>query len=125
MEVAAVSGEVGERLGHERGDEPPLLGQRLDHVAEEDRPVTRGERVRVLEVLLELPVGVLVIGGVVVPAQVGDRARHLGHEVQVARQRAHVVAGLIEGVERVGELQRAVGGAAQQEVLELGADRSS
>jgi hypothetical protein len=113
VEVAAVAGEMGERLGHERGDEPPLLSQRLDHVAVEDRPVTRGQGVCELEVLLELAVGVLMVGGVVVPAQLGDRARDLGDEVQVARQRPHVVTGLIEGVERIGELQASVGAATQ------------
>ena len=111
-----------ERLGHERGDQPALLGERLDHVPEEDRPVTRRQRVGVLEVLLELAVGVLVIVGVVVPAQAGDRLGDLGHEVQVARERAHVVTRLLERVERVGQLQRAVGRAAQQEVLQLRAD---
>ena len=48
--------------------------------------------------------------------------RDLRDEVEVAGQRAHVVAGLLERVERIGELQAAVGGAPQQEVLKLGAD---
>ena len=111
-----------ERLGHEGRDQPPLLGQGFDHVTKENRPITRGQRVGVLEVLLELPVGVFVVGGVVVPPQAGDRVRHLGDEVEVAGQGPHVVTGLIESVERVGELELAVGTAAQQEVLELGAD---
>ena len=44
------------------------------------------------------------------------------HEVEVARQPAHVVAGLVERVERVGQLDRAVLALAHEEVLELGAD---
>ena len=122
MEVAAVAGQVGERLGHERRDQPALLGQRLDHVAEEHSPVAGRQRVGELEVLLELAVGVLVVGGVVVPAELGDRLRDLGDEVEVAGQRAHVVAGQLERVERVGDLDPAVVGAPDQEVLELGAD---
>ncbi len=122
MEVAAVAGQMRERLGHERRDQAALLGQRLDHVAEEHGAVAGRERVGEREVLLELPVGVLVVGGVVVPAEPGDRFGDLGDEVEVARQRAHVVTGLLERVERVGELELAVGAATQQEVLELGAD---
>ena len=87
VEVAAVAGEVGERLGHEGRDQPLLLGQRLDHVAEEDGAVAGHERVVELEVLLELPVGVLVVGRVVVPAQRGDVARDRRDEVEVAGQR--------------------------------------
>ena len=45
-----------------------------------------------------------------------------GDEVEVAGQRAHVVAGQLERVERVGDLDPAVRGPAQQEVLELGPD---
>ena len=122
MEVAAVAGEVAERLRHERRDHAALLRERLDHVAEEDRPVRGRERVGVVEVLLELAVRVLVVVGVVVPAVVGHVARDLRHEVEVAREAAHVVAGLVEAVERVGQLDLAVLALAHQEVLELGAD---
>ena len=122
MEVAAVTGQVTERLGHEGGDQAALLSERLDHVAKEDRPVAGREGVGEVEVLLELAVRVLVVGGVVVPAEPGDVARNLGHEVEVARERAHVVAGLLEGVERIGQLDRAVLALAHEEVLELGAD---
>ena len=119
MEVAAVAREVCERLRHERRDQAPLLGQRLDHVAEEDRPVAGAERVREIEVLLELAVRVLVVVGVVVPAELRHVARDLGHEVEVARERAHVVTGLVEGVEPVGQLDRAVLVEPDEEVLEL------
>ncbi len=122
VEVAAVAGQVREGLGHERRDQSALLGERLDHVAEEDGAVARAQRVGEREVLLELPVGVLVVGRVVVPAEPRDRLGDLHHEVQAPRQGAHVVAGLTQRVELVGELERPVGAASQQEVLELRAD---
>ena len=122
VEVAAVAGQVPERLGHERRDEPALLRERLDHVAEEHGAVAGRQRVGVREVLLELAVGVLVVGGVVVPAELVEVPRDVPDEVEVAGERPHVVTGLLHGVERVGDLDRPVVGAAQQEVLELRAD---
>ena len=120
--MAAVAGQVRERLGHERGDQAALLGERFDHVAKEDRAVAGRQRVGVLEVLLELAVGVLVVGGVVVPPQRGDGLGNLGDEVEVSGQRAHVVAGLVERVAVIGDLDSAVLGPAHEEVLEFGAD---
>jgi hypothetical protein len=122
VEVAPVAGEVAERLRHEGRDQATLLCQRLEHVAEEDRAVACRESVGVVEVLLELAVRVLVVVGVVVPAQVRHVARYLRHEVEIAREAAHVVAGLLHAVERVGELDGAVLALAHEEVLELGAD---
>ena len=122
MEVAAVAGQVRERLRHEGRQQPALLGQGLDHVAEEDGPVARRQRVGELEVLLELAVGVLVVGRIVVPSEPGDRLGDLGDEVEVAGQRPHVVTGQVERVERVSDLDPAVLGPAHEEVLELGAD---
>ena len=111
-----------ERLRHEGRDQAALLGQRLDHVAVEDGAVAGGERVREVEVLLELPVGVLVVGGVHLPAERVHVPHHLGDEVERAGERADVVAGLLERVERVGDLDAAVLGLADEEVLELDAD---
>ena len=51
---------------------PSLLGERVHHVAEEDRAVAARERVRVGEVLLELAVRVLVVVRVVAPAELVD-----------------------------------------------------
>ena len=119
---APVSGQVGERLRHEGRDQPALLRQRLDHVAVEDRAVAGRQRVGEVEVLLELPVRVLVVGGVHVPAERVHVANDVGDEVERARQRADVVAGLLERVERVRDLDPAVLGLADQEVLELAAD---
>ena len=47
VEVAAVAGQVRERLRHERREQPVLLGERVHHVAEEDRAVAADERVGV------------------------------------------------------------------------------
>ncbi len=121
VHVAAVAGQVRERLRHERRDQPALLRERLDHVAEEDRAVARDERVVEGEVLLELAVRVLVVGRVVVPAERRDVPRDVRDEAERARQRAHVVAGLVEVVERVGELDPAVLALAHEEVLQLAA----
>ena len=110
-----------ERLGHERRDQPALLRQRLDHVAVEHSPVARGERVVELEVLLELAVRVLVVGGVVVPPEAGHGLRDRRDEVEIAGQRAHVVTRKVERVELVGDFDRAVLTPADEEVLELGA----
>ncbi|MCX6371147.1 MAG: hypothetical protein NTZ58_07835 [Solirubrobacterales bacterium] len=63
-----------------------------------------------------------MVGRVIVPAERRDVVSDLSHERQIARQRAHVVAGLLEIVERIGQLNAAVFGTAQQEVLKLGSD---
>jgi hypothetical protein len=118
VEVAAVAGQVAERLRHERGDAPVLLRERVHHVAEEDGAVAARERVRVGEVLLELAVRVLVVVRVVAPAELVDVARDAGEELVVARQPVEVVAGLLERVERVGQLDGAVR-LPHEEVLEL------
>ena len=122
MHVAAVAGQVRERLRHEGRDQPALLRHRLDHVAVEDRAVAAGQRVGRPPVLLELAVRVLVVGRVQPPAQLVDVLDHLGDEVEAPRQRADVVAGLLERVELVGDLDAAVLGLADEEVLELVAD---
>ena len=119
MEVTAVPRQVRERLRHERRDHPVLLGERVHHVAEEDRAVARDERVVVGEVLLELAVRVLVVVRVVAPAELVAVARHRRQEVVVPREPGHVVAGLLERVVRVGDLDRAVLALPHEEVLEL------
>ena len=122
VEVAAVARQRRERLRHEGRDLPVLLGQGVHHVAEEDRPVARDERVGVLEVLLELPVRVFVVVCVVAPAELVAVPRHGGQEVVLPRQAGQVVAGLFERVELVGDLDRAVCIQLDEEVLELDPD---
>ena len=88
VEVAAVPGQVRERLRHERRDHPVLLRQRVNHVAEEDRAVADDERVVVGEVLLELAVRVLVVVRVVPPPELVAVPRDRGQEVVATRQAA-------------------------------------
>ena len=109
-------------LGMNVASRPALLREGVDHVAEEDGAIAGRQRVRELEVLLELAVGVLVVVRVVAPAELVAVARDGREEVVVARQAAQVVAGLLERVERVGDRDGAVVAAPQQEVLELGPD---
>ena len=59
-------------FGMNVGELAALLRQRVDHVAEEDRPVGGGQGVGVLEVRLELAVRVLVVVRVVAPAELVD-----------------------------------------------------
>ena len=122
MKVAAVARQVGEGLRHEGRDQAALLGHRLDHVAVEDRAVAARERVGEVPVLLELPVRVLVVGRVHLPAQRVHVADDVGDEVERPGERADVVTRLLEGVERVRDLDPAVLGLADEEVLELAAD---
>ncbi len=122
VHVAAVAGQVREGLRHEGRDQPPLLRHRLDHVAIEDRSIGAGEGISGAPVLLELAVGVLVIGGVEPPAQRVDVVGDLGDEIEAPGQRADVVAGLLEVVELVGDLDAAVLGLSHEQVLELVAD---
>ena len=75
-----------------------------------------------LEVLLELAVAVLVVVGVVGPAELVHRRRDRGEVVIHPGDAAGVVTGLGGGVGGVRDRQAAVVVAAQQEVLDLGAD---
>ena len=116
--MAAVARQVGERLRHERRQQAALLRHGVNHVAEEDRLVGRPQRIVVLEVELELPVGVLVVVGVVAPAEAVEVLRQLRDEVVRAGDALHVVAGLIERVEIVSEDDLSVP-LLEQEELEL------
>ena len=111
-----------ERLGHEGGDEPALLCHRLNHVAKEDGSIAKRERIAEAEVLFELAVGVFVVGGIVIPAQRVDVARHVGDKVEAAGERSHVVTGLSERVLLIRDLDRAVRKLPHEEILKLDAD---
>ena len=102
MSVKSAPGEVGKRLRHEGRGESALVGQHVHHVTEEDQPVGRGQGVGVFEVLLELPVGILMIVGVVRPAELVHVTRH-GREVVVhPGETLRVVTRLVGGIEWVG-----------------------
>ena len=95
-------------LGMNVASIPSRLRHRVHHVAEEDRAVGGGQGVRELEVRLELAVRVLVVVGVAAPAELVDVGREPAQELVVAGQALHVVTGLVELVERVGQLELAV-----------------
>ena len=120
--MEAVAGEPGERLGHERRRHAGLVGQRVDHVAEEDDPVGGGERVVELEVLLELPVGILVVVGVVRPPELVHVPRDRGEVVEHAGEALGVVAGHVLPVERVGHLDATLEPAPDEVVLRFDPD---
>ncbi len=122
VQVQAAAGLVGERLGHEGRDHAALGGDHRQQVAQRDHAVGGGQRLGELEVLLELAVAVLVVVGVVGPAERVHRRRDRGEVVIHPGDAAGVVAGLGGGVGGVGDRQAAVGVAVQQEVLDLGAD---
>src|SRR5438876_6019522 len=99
--MRSVASEVGERLGHESGQELVLLGDGLDHPPEEDVPIGRRERVRIAPVDLELAVGVFMVVGVGVPPQLLDVLDQGCHQLQVPVERPQVIARLAQGVQRV------------------------
>ena len=119
VEVAAVAGEVAERLGHERGELAALLRHDVDHVAEEDGAVAGDERVVVGEVRLELAVRVLVVVRVVAVAELVRVARERRQELVVAVQRLGVVAGLLARIERIVDDELPVVVLAHEEELGL------
>ena len=80
-----------------------LLGQRLDHVLEEDVAVGGDQGVVVGPVHLELAVGVLVVVLVGAPAQRQHGVADLGDDLIAPHQRRLVVAGLLLRVARVGQ----------------------
>ena len=121
MQMQPGAGQVPERLGHEGGGQAGLMRDRVHHVAEEDEPVGGRERVGEAEVLLELAVRVLVVVGVVLPAELVHVPRHRGQVVEHPGQALGVVTGCPGPVERVGELDAALVAAADQEVLRLAA----
>ena len=116
VHVAAVAGQMRERLGHEGGPVAVVLGQLFDHVLEEHMAIGGGQRVGVFPVHFELTVGILVIVLVRPPTERVHRLTDLTHHVVAAHQRRLVIAGLALGVAGVRDLG-AVG--CQQEILAL------
>ena len=69
VQMQSAAGLVGERLRHEGRDHAAFGRDHRQQVAQRDDAVGGGERVGELEVLLELAVAVLVVVGVVGPAE--------------------------------------------------------
>ena len=78
MGVAAIPGQMHERLRHEGGTQPVLPRQFFDHEFEEHVAIGGDQRVVVSPVHLELAVGVFVVALIGSPAEpqhcVADRA---------------------------------------------------
>ena len=118
MRVAAIAREAEERLRHEGGAQPVLLGNRLHHEFEEGVPVRRHQRVVIVPVHLELAVGVLMVVLVGAPAQGKHGVADFGDDIVTAHQRLLVVAGLRVDIARV---RNAGAGGVDQVVLGLDA----
>ena len=121
MEVTTVARQMRERLGHERGDGAEFLGHGAHHPAEEGVPVSGGQAVGIGPVDLELAVGIFVVVGVRIPAELLHVAQQLGGEVEIAVEGAQVVTGLAQRIERVERLEAARVGPAGQDELRLDA----
>ena len=104
MAVAAIAGEMQERLGHERCPQPVLLGDRLGHDLEEGVPVRGFQAVAEVPVHLELAVGVLMVVLIGIPAQTNHGVADFRNHVIAAHQGGLVVAGLFLDVARIGDV---------------------
>ena len=106
-----------DRLGHERGIQPVLLGDRLQRELEGDRVVGRAQRVGILEVDLVLALGHLVVGGLDADPERLERVDHVLADLLGEIGREVEVAGLVVRQ----RLDDAVFAAPEEEELELGA----
>ena len=88
VEMRAAAGLVGEGLGHHGRQQAFFLGVVLGHVAEKDQAVAHGQRVGVFEIELVLPVGVLVVEGIEVPAEIVDAGRDLVEPAEIVEEAA-------------------------------------
>ena len=117
----AVAVDAVERLGHERGVQPVLLGDRLQRRAKGDGVIGRAHRVVVLEVDLVLPDSHFVVAGFDHDAQLLERFDHLLADVGGLVSGQVEVARLIVG-QRFDARQTVVrfdAGAANHEELQL------
>ena len=101
VRVQAAASAVGKWLGHMRGDGAVPFGDLRGGHLEEDDAVRGGQRVGVVEVDLELPVGVLVVALINPPAHVVERPSQL---LQIGHGRRHGA----EVVARLGQRVHAV-----------------
>ncbi len=101
--MAAVAGQVHERLGHEGRAHPVLFRDRPRHVFEEHVPVGSQQAIVIVPVHLELAIGVLVVVLVRLPAQGEHGIADLGDHVVAPHQRLLVVAGFLLGVGGIGQ----------------------
>ena len=93
MNVAAIAGQVRERLRHECRAHAVLFGYRLCHVLEEGVPVCGHESVVKVPIHLELAVSVLVVALIGLPSQLQHAIADLADDVVPAHEGRLVVAG--------------------------------
>ena len=101
VEMRAGSRPVGIGLGHHGGLKPVLPGQLLHHQAPHHETVGHGHRVGIGKVELELAVGVFMIEGMHLPAELVHRRDDVVEELEVEKGEARVVGGLGNGVARI------------------------
>jgi hypothetical protein len=113
-----------EGLGHVGGDRPEALGDLARHHLEKRVAIGRGQGVGVLPVDLVLRIGVLVVRGVRLPAELVEVADDRAQVAHRAGEALEVVARLVHRVDAVGVEggDAAVGEPRHEEVLGLGAD---
>src|SRR5271166_3914532 len=103
MGVAAIAGQMHERLWHEGGAQPMLASQLLDHEFEKDVAIGGDQRVVIGPIHLELAVGVLVIALIRRPAELEHRVADGTDQLVSAQECGLVVARLRLPVGLVGD----------------------
>ena len=101
--MTSVTGEIGERFGHESRPQAVLLGDRLGHVLEEDVTVGGDETIGVLPIHFELAVRVFMVVLVGTPAKLQHRVADFADDVVVPHQCGLVVAGFGLAIALVGD----------------------
>jgi len=107
--VRPAAGAVGEGFGHEAGKVAVLADDLLHHEAEEGEAIAHGQGVRIGKVGLKLTVGILMIKGIHVPAEVVHGVHQFGEPAVVVEQAGQVVAGLRQGVAIAHRLKTPLG----------------
>ena len=119
MVVGTAASQMIKGFGHERRQQSALFGDRLYHPAKERLPVGRSQGVRIAPVNLELTVGIFVIVGVRIPAELLHVANQRRHHIQIAIQRNQVVTRLFEDIQIIAGDVIAVFALSQQHKFSL------
>ena len=120
--MRAVTGLVSKRFRHKGRDQAFLACVFFGHGAQEGIAVAGRDHITVGKIEFELAVGVFVIKGVYVPAEVVHAGDHPVDPAEVVQKTTRVVAGLFQLVFRVRHAQRAVFVLAQQKHFGLDAE---
>ena len=103
MRVAAIAGQMHERLRHKGGAQSVLPRKLFDHEFEEHVAIGGDQRVVIGPVHLELAVGVLVIALIGRPAELKHRIANRADQLISAQECGLVIAGLRLPVGLVGD----------------------